>query len=372
DRTAETFSQWLRDHPGVLVISRDRSTEYARGASDGAPEARQIADRFHVLQNLRDAVERALKRLHAELVEQHKASGLPQANRYKRRRSQTEIAASKVARLRRQARYEEVVSLYKQGMSILGIADQLHMSRSTVRNFVYAGAFPERANVLRTKSLLHPYLPYLEKRLAQGCRNAKQLWEELVAQGFTGGYKLVNWWLAPRREKPGPKHSLSEKDLLGLTQEEETGTSSQQPERVATSEALQPVALEAPRHLVWLLLRDPSSLENQEQRTLSLIREHPLVETLYDLARSFMKLMKERDFEAFDFWLKRAERCGIPDLESVTLGLQKDYEAVKTSLLLPYSNGPVEGQVNRLKFVKRSMFGRGSFELLRSRFLEAA
>ena len=306
------------------------------------------------------------------MVEQHKALGLPQANRYKRRRSQTEVAASKVARLRRQARYEEVVSLYKQGMSILGIADQLRMSRSTVRNFVYAGAFPERANVLRTKSLLHPYLPYLEKRLAQGCRNANQLWKELVAQGFTGGYKLVNRWVAPRREKPGRKHCLSEKELLGLTQEEETGTYSQQPERVSTHEALQPVALEAPRHLVWLLLRNPSSLKSQEQRTLCLIREHPLVETLYDLARSFMKLMKERDFEAFDLWLQRGERCGIPDLESFTQGLQKDYEAVKTSLLLPYSNGPVEGQVNRLKFVKRSMFGRGSFELLRSRFLEAA
>lgn len=370
DRTADAFSQWLRTHPGVLVISRDRFTEYARGASDGAPQARQIADRFHVLKNLREAVERALKRLHAELVEQQKASGYPQGVRYQRRRSQTEIAASKVARLRRQARYAEVVALYQQGMSILGIADQLRMSRSTVRSFVYAGAFPERANVLRTKSLLGPYLPYLEQRLVQGCRNAKQLWEELVAQGFTGDYKLVNRWLSPRREKAGRKHSLREKDLLGLRDEEEAGTSSQQPERVETGEALQPVALEAPRHLVWLLLRDPSDLSSQEQRTLDLIREHPGVETLYDLGRSFVKLMKERDFEAFDRWLQRGERCGIPDLESFTQGLQKEYEAVKTSLLLPYSNGPVEGQVNRLKFVKRSMFGRGSFELLRSRFLE--
>lgn len=372
DRTADAFSQWLRSHPGVLVISRDRSTEYARGASDGAPQARQIADRFHVLKNLREAVERALKRLHAELIEQYKTLGLPQAIHYKRQRSQTEIAASKVARLRRQARYAEVVALYQQGMSILGIADQLRMSRSTVRSFVYAGAFPERANVLRTKSLLGPYLPYLEKRLVQGCRNAKQLWEELVAQGFTGDYKLVNRWLSPRREKPGRKHSLREKDLLGLIDEEEAGTSSQQPERVETGEAVQPVALEAPRHLVWLLLRDPSGLSSQEQRTLDLIREHPDVETLYGLARSFVKLMKERDFEAFDRWLQRGERCGIPDLESFTQGLQKDYEAVKTSFILPYSNGPVEGQVNRLKFVKRSMFGRGSFELLRSRFLEAA
>jgi transposase len=204
ERTAEVLSQWLRAHPGVLILSRDRSTEYARGASDGAAQAQQVADRFHLLKNLREAVERALKRLHADLLAQHHAAGEPH---YARRRSQTEIAAAKVARLRRQARYEEVVALYQQGMSILGIAEQLHMSRSTVRNFVYAGAFPERATVLRAKSLLDPYVPYLEQRLAQGCRNATQLWKELVAQGFPGEYKVVNRWLSSRREKPGRKHS---------------------------------------------------------------------------------------------------------------------------------------------------------------------
>jgi transposase len=354
------------------VISRDRSTEFARGASDGAPEAVQIAERFHVLQNLREATERTLKRIHAELIEQQKELGLAQATRYKRRRSQTEIAASQVARLRRQARYEEVVTLYKQGVSILGIADQLRMSRSTVRNYVYAGAFPERANVLRTRSLLDPYIPYLEKRLAQGCRNANQLWEELKAQGFRGSYKPVNRWLAPRREKPGRKHSLREKDLLGLTQAEEAGTYSQQPARTHERDEVQTIALEAPRHLVWLLLKNPDSLNQEQQRTLAFIRRHPGVETLYNLTQSFVKLMKERDFEALDLWLTKGERCGLPDLETFTQGLQNDYEAVKSSLVFPYSNGPVEGQINRLKFVKRSMYGRGSFELLRSRFLEAA
>ncbi len=254
-----------------------------------------MADRFHILKNLREAVERALKRIHADLLEQQKASGSPQTKSYKRRRSQTEIAAAKVARLRRQARYEEVVALYKQGMSILGIADQLRMSRSTVRNFVYAGAFPERANVLRTKSLLDPYVPYLEKRLAQGCRNANQLWKELVAQGFTGGYKPVNHWLSPRREKPGRKHSLREKDLLGLVNEEEAGTTSQWTGPAPESSSVESVARDSPRHLVWLLLRDPSSLDEQEQHTLSLIRQEHLVAELYDLAQSYVKLMRERD-----------------------------------------------------------------------------
>jgi transposase len=372
ERTADALSRWLSAHPGVLVISRDRSTEYARGASDGAPQARPVADRFHLLLNFREATERALQRIHAELIEQQKASGHPQAVQYQRRRSQTEIAAAKGARLRRQARYEEVVALYKQGMSILGISDQLRMSRSTGRNFVYAGAYPERANVLRARSLLHPDIPSLEKRQAQGCRNAHQLWEELRAQGFTGGYKIVNHWLSPRREKPGRKHSLREKDLLGLTDEEAAGTYSQQPEHLRNEEAIQPVALEAPRHLVWLLLRDFTSLHEQEQRTLGFIRQHSLVEDLYQLAQSYVKLMRERDIETFDPWLNRCVRCGIPDLESFAQGLQKEYEAVKTSFILPYRNGPVEGQVNRLTFVKRSMFGRGSFELLRHRFLQAA
>jgi transposase len=190
ERTAEGLFDWLKRHPGVEVISRDRSTEYARGASEGAPKAKQVADRWHILKNLREAAERALKHIHADLVEQKKAAGHPLASRRTRRRSQTEIATSKVARLRRQARYEEVVALYTQGVSVLGIADQLRMSRGTVRNLVYAGAFPERASTLRANSLLDPYVPYLEKRMARGCCNATQLWKELQEHGFVGGYKI--------------------------------------------------------------------------------------------------------------------------------------------------------------------------------------
>jgi len=162
-----------------------------------------------------------------------------------------------------------------------------------------------------------------------------------VAQGFSGDYKLVNRWLSPRREKPGRKHSLREKDLLGLTEEEEAGTSSPQPQQVETSEGVQPAVLEAPRHLVWLLLREASSLDSKEQQTLDLILQHPLVEKLYGLAQRLVKLMRERDVEAFDPWIENSVRCAIPDVESFAAGLQKDYEAGKNSLILPYSNDHV-------------------------------
>jgi transposase len=125
----------------------------------------------------------------------------------------------------------------------------------------------------------------------------------------------------------------------------------------------------SPRHLVWLLLRDPSHLDEQEQRTLRLLRQEQRAD---ELTQRYMKIVRERDGEAFDPWLEQCVTCGLPALETFAQGLQKDYSAVKAALTLPYRNGPVEGQINRLKFVKRSMYGRGSFALLRQRVLKAS
>jgi Homeodomain-like domain len=93
----------------------------------------------------------------------------------------------RLARLRREARYADVVALYLQGVSIVRIAEDLHMSRTTVRKFVAAGAFPERASTLRSKSILDPYIPYLQQRLAEGPTTASQLWRDVREQGFLGG-----------------------------------------------------------------------------------------------------------------------------------------------------------------------------------------
>lgn len=174
------------------------------------------------------------------------------------------------------------------------------------------------------------------------------MWKEIQAQGFVGGYKVVNRWLEPRREKPGRKHSQWEKRRLRLTAEEEAGTHSarqeREPEGSAASsvdsagQTLSEVDLQAPRHLVWLLLRDPSHLAEQEQRTLSLIRQEPRVEELYGLAQRYVKIVRERDVEAFDPWLEQCVICGLPDLETFGQGLQKDYSAIKAALTLPYSN----------------------------------
>lgn len=195
DRSADTLARWLRVHPGVEYLSRDRSPEYARGASEGAPMAQQIADRWHILKNLREVLERLLGRVHARLKERYDALAVPIRARNNQRRTKNERLASQVARLRREARYEEVVRLWEQGTPILRIADDLHMSRPTVRKLVSAGAFPERAVLMRGKSILDPYVAYLKHRLVEGPINASQLWRDLRVQGFSGSYKVVARWL---------------------------------------------------------------------------------------------------------------------------------------------------------------------------------
>jgi transposase len=375
DRTAETLAQWLRAHPGVRYITRDRSAEYAQGAAEGAPQALQIVDRWHLLKNWREALERALGRVHERLKQRQTASGVIIRPRYKKPRSSSEVAASHMARLRRQARYQEVIERYQQGKGIEKIAKELQMSPITVRKFVRAGAFPERAVQFRRKGQLGPYLPYLTERVQQGCENASLLWREIQAQGFPGGYKMVNIWVREYLEKPGRQSSEREKArrqaFFPESQEEISSLSTRQssePISLQTNGQGEPRVeepLESPRRLVWLLLRDPSSLNQQEQHRLAFLCQEKDIHAGYALSQQFVMMVKKRQAILFDSWLTSCLNSKIPDLQTFAEGLQKEYAPIKAALTLPYSNGPVEGQINKLKFIKRSMFGRGHFDLLR-------
>jgi transposase len=379
-RTAQTLSRWLEAHPGVAYISRDRSSEYMRGADEGAPQAQQILDRWHLFKNVREVVQRIVSRAHATLTQRQKDSGMTIRARSRRKRSSSEIAASQVARLRRQAWYEEVVELYRQGESIAAIARELHMSPITVRKFVYAGAFPERSAHKRRQSyLLTPYLPYLQQRVAQGCENASELWKEICQLGFTQGYKVVNSWLREDLGKSGRPSTEEEKAKHQSFMEKvaaEPGLVPASSESVLeasvpllTGKVVEPVG--SPRHLTWLLLRDPSSLNAQEQSTLTFIRETHDINVTYGLAQRFFTMVRERQADQLDDWLEACEKSGIPDLQTFSEGLRREYSALKGALTFSYSNGPVEGQINKLKYIKRSMYGRGSFEVLRQKVLRA-
>lgn len=377
DRTAELLATWLQAHPGVQVISRDRGGNYADGAGRGAPDAIQVADRWHLLLNLREALERLLTRKHRDLptIQPNPGSGHPpsvhdtspaqspaatslvpgmghaDSQPVRRPHSQMREATThrKVTRseqrrqqrrARRLARYEAVVQLRAQGASISHIARQCGMARRTVRHYLQHGAFPEITPGPQRPSLLDRFEPYLLARWQAGCQNAVQLYREICQQGYRGSRPTLARWAARRRPfkrgQPGPCP----------------------PRRLS------------PGRAVWWFMRAPHALTPQEHETLTKMRQTVAeLNVTYALVQEFVRMVRERTAAALDSWIARARASGVIELRSFAIGLHQDLAAVKAGLSLPWSNGQVEGQINRLKLIKRSMYGRASFALLRQRVL---
>jgi transposase len=381
--TAATFATWLENHRGVEIIARDRAGTFADGATQGAPDAIQVADRFHLMKNLREALEPILDRLsearqaaadmltdgasapapaempnvvetkaalliEAEVPRPLPASGIPRPPYLERHQQQL--------RAKRKQRYDQVVALHEAGKGVRPIARELHMNRQTVRRFVLAGAFPERAPRPAMPSKLDPYTPYLEERWRVGQTNGRQLWHEIQAQGFSGSLALVARWARHQRMLAPPPAPVSPR--IGRPPVQRSA-----PQRAA------PLAT---RQVVWWLLRPPEALKLSIQGLLEKMEQvSPAFGSLVRLAQAFTQMLRARQVEQLDTWLEQASSSGFPELVSFATGIKRDYAAVKAALHSPYSTGPVEGNINRLKLIKRSMYGRANFDLLRQRVLAA-
>jgi transposase len=344
DRRPETLAEWLRQHPGVQIISRDRSKAYRRGATDGAPQAQQVVDRWHVLKNLRETIERFLS--HTQIPEESKEEAR-QAISPRQKRTSGEQARSQGSRQRRLALYQKVVELSRQGGTIKGIATQLQISRQTVRKFVQAPAFPEQPKHAQTKSAIDEYRPYLSQRWQEGCQATGQLWREIQERGFAGSRMMVYRWVQLQQ---------NQSDKEGARTLQQTPTM---------------VKKIAPRQLAWLFLHDLDQLEQPEKQTLTLLRQAPQIELVYGLTQQFVTMMQERNAKPLDTWLWTCQTSGISDLMTFAQGLEQEGSALHAAFTLPYSNGPVEGKINKLKYIKRSMYGRSGFPLLRQKVLKA-
>jgi transposase len=368
DRAAETLAAWLKEHPGAEVISRDRATSYAEGARQGAPDAIQVADRFHLLKNLTDALGEVLGREHAALrkaaqdpapdpaaagcrreaaasIDEEPAVPAPPP-KVPDRRSRRERERSAHSRERRLARYEETIRLRGEGLSARQIARRLGISATTVNKDLAAGAFPERKSAAPKTSPVEPYAAYLRQRWEEGCHNAKQLWRELREQGFTGGF--VSVWRFTRGWHDNPADAS-----LGAAPARDPSVP----------------AHPAPRSVVWWLLCPKKRTEAQTAFVERLEQENSKIRLAHELVAEFFGLVRERKPEGLADWMARAEASKLPDLVGFCRGVRRDWEAVVAGLTMEWSNGPVEGQVNRLKLIKRQMYGRASFALLRARVL---
>jgi transposase len=373
DRTAGTLATWLQAHPGVQVIARDRSGEYARGATLGAPAAQQVADRWHLLQNLRDALERMCNRLYRTL-QQLPPLLLPSAVattnallpmiQALRLPSTHEQALRAHARDRRFVRYTQVRALITAGVSQFQIAKQLQMSRAAVRRFALASLFPERRPRARQARMLDGFEDYLEERWRSGCTNASQLWRELLARGYPGVRKQVARWAQQHRARADQ-----------TTPANQSGTSSAR--TILADDTHAPpqhthTPLPSPRQLAWLLLRTAARDTDEIPAFLAHILQHSPVLLAHTLAQQFQRILQTKTPELLDTWLAACDGSTSTELQSLATSFRADKAAVRAACAEPWSTGQVEGQNTRLKLLKREMYGRATFALLRQRVLANA
>jgi transposase len=347
DRTGETLASWLRQHgQSVAVVSRDRAGAYAEGIRSGAPQAMQVADRWHLMVNASDALRQILDRHSRELREATRLclphDGTPLSVTGEQRAATQRERQRAGRREQRQARYEEMARLHRAGVPIRRIARRLGVARNAVRRWLRAG----EATVYRRapgRSALDRHLGYVERRWAEGCRNSAQLWHELRDQGFDGGYDIVRRWASRRR---GLDVAADRKCPLPSW-------------RVPSS-----------RRATRLLTTPAEGLTRADRQFVdALTALTPEIRIAADAVNEFHRIVRERDAAAFETWLTAMQTTA---LRSFVVGILGDIGAVRAALSQPWSNGPVEGQVNRLKMLKRTMYGRAKFDLLRSRVLHAA
>jgi transposase len=393
DRTAEILADWLRAHPGVEVIARDRAGAYAEGARAGAPEVQQVADRFHLLQNASAALEDLLRarRRQADylavgppptepttelgtLVTALPVPPVPPSTKEAARDEPTDRVTTPAApapvsaaappvgplsptkqrqvarRTARVARWETVRALHAAGKGIRAIAREVGIHRRTVRSLLDTPLPPRNRLPARprpgglTSPTLQPFVAYLQERWQAGCENIAQLCREIVAQGYTGSRSLVYQALLPWR---GPRPPPEER-------------------RAARRQAKQRRRF----RLRWLCLRPPAQLDDAERAALAqALAADAELATGYALLHAFRQVIAARDVAALATWLSEAQGSAIAPFVGLANGICADRAAVEAALTTEWSTGPVEGHVHRVKLLKRQHYGRAKLDLLRRRVL---
>lgn len=350
DRAADTFAEWLREHPGTEVICRDRAGAYAEAGERGAPDAVQVADRWHIWHNLAEQVEKTVAAHHGCLREDETRPETPTEAEtvdlvdlvVMAEAAHADRRANSGLVVRSTARFEQVQALKAQGKGIKPIMRELGLAKETVRKFYRATSVEEVTAISRAgrPSVLDAFKPYLHERFTAGITNASALFREIREQGYRGSLSTVIDYLALFRAvgaAPAPKSAVPKV-----------------------------------RHVTSWMLHHPDDLDDEQRLQLKQARtacSH--LDITANHVTEFAKILTNQGGERLDAWMAAVEADDLPHLHRFVRGLRLDYNAVLNGLTLPHNSGAVEGNVNRIKMIKRQMYGRANFDLLRKRILHA-
>ena len=398
ERSSQTSATWMRDHSEIAYVSRDRGKDYTQGATEGAPQATQISDRFHLMKNFVEAVEAEVSRCYKQLRQAQlplPAPDLPQADKWQqapdgdveqkrltqqldkqeqfeqvkdfqsRGLSPQEIAqqlnmpvrrvyrwqeremcpaggSQSVSRSDKHHRFEQIKELQLRGLSQKEIAERLALGVRTVQRWQKREEQTISQPRRKRQSIFDPYAPYVLSQWQQGNRDIGRIFQEIQNQGFKGSIRVVYRFVKSLRQQSLPLPAPSVLDRISV------------------------------QKAIWLIARSYEKLKADERTDLQEVcQASQELSALHTLAQSFGQIVRQREGHHLQDWMKQVTESSFRHVQRFAQRLQQDKEEVLAGLTLVYSNRQVEGQVNKLKLLKRTMYGRAGFPLLRQRILHA-
>ena len=344
ERSVETSTVWFKKHPEVHTISRDRGKIFRAAADAGAPQAKQIVDRFHLQKNFGEALEKFFshhKRLLKKVTRLLAGKALPASKTAPVRRSEQERRQRHTQRVRR---HKRIWKLFRAGYNKEDIAHMIGMTTRTVYRVLENEQPPTQETRHRTHHITDPYLPYLIRRWNEGCHKARELYKEIVAQGYTGTLRTIELLVA--RFRP-------------------------QRAKFVTKQAITLQKTPSARNTALMIVRRPEKRTEDQTRFIDqLCKSDPTAATAYTLAQEFGSLLRHLEGErGLEKWKAAVQRSGIAELIDFVEGLADDAEAVIYGCTESWNNGMVEGFINKVKWIKRSSYGQAGFPLLQRRVL---
>lgn len=341
DREGKTLEAWLTAHPGIEIVSRDRSSVYAHAVTRAAPTAVQVADRWHLLKNLSESLERYLD------TQRSLVKAVAQELHQKQMKASTHTTqpvalshsiSDQAPKEKRYSSYVEVKRLQQQGHGQRTIGRHLGISRNTVRKYFKQPVFVPKIHGKRSNLL--EFESYLRKRWSEGQTSVKELLQEIQSMGYNGKYTILAAFLANYPRKP---HAY-------------------------TLPPIQKGVTYSSRNLsIALCQKQEDWTEEQKPFLHQLLQKNPILHQARELILEFKSMMEHKKGEELANWCSKAEQ--LPSFKSFVNGIHQDFQAVQQALSSNWSNGQTEGQVNRLKNIKRQMYGKADFDLLRLRVL---
>ncbi len=333
DRTSETFAAWLTAHPGAEIICRDRASAYTKAIKEAAPDAMEVADRWHLLQNLSHAVEKTCYQ-HRPCLKKHAERG---GDRPIQMPLVDALPPTRIVQ-RVLQHHAEVTRMVAAGHPLSDIARRLGLDRKTVRRYrdTSLDHLLDSARDRRPEKL-DTFKPFLQQQYGAGITNGRTLFQQIRERGFRGGYSTLTPYLRTLKAGTAPAA---------------------------------PAEIPSPRRITSWIMRNRERLSTQEIEQLDQARlACPDIARACDLARAFTDLVRNRRSQLLPAWIRQAEQSDVLPVAKFAAFLRQDFDAVTAGLTHKWSSGKVEGHVNRVKTIKRAMYGRASFRLLRIRIL---